>query len=205
MKVSQFGRSMIEMIGVLAIIGVLSVGAIAGYSKAMLKYKLNKQATQYNQLLAAVYKYDGQWGKFSGGKNLIPMLKSLNEIPKEMLKNDNIYDIFHNNISITFNSTHLAPLITILLDLNESNDSTEICRNAFVTVKEWHENMYVMESYGVGSQNTQNLQVFGDKYCTSRRKCLVNLTINDIDNLCRSQRDRQLRLHIYTAEYNGQR
>ena len=36
------GRSMVEMLGVLAIIGVLSVGAISGYSKAMLKYKLNK-------------------------------------------------------------------------------------------------------------------------------------------------------------------
>ena len=31
------GRSMVEMLGVLAIIGVLSVGAIAGYSKAMMK------------------------------------------------------------------------------------------------------------------------------------------------------------------------
>ena len=32
---NYFGRSMIEMLGVLAIIGVLSVGGIAGYSKAM--------------------------------------------------------------------------------------------------------------------------------------------------------------------------
>ena len=38
------GRSMVEMLGVLAIVGVLSVGAIAGYNKAMTKYKLNKQA-----------------------------------------------------------------------------------------------------------------------------------------------------------------
>ena len=36
------GRSMLEMLGVLAIIGVLSVGGIAGYSKAMMKYKVNK-------------------------------------------------------------------------------------------------------------------------------------------------------------------
>lgn len=36
------GRSMIEMLGVLAIIGVLSVGGIAGYSKAMMKFKVNK-------------------------------------------------------------------------------------------------------------------------------------------------------------------
>ncbi len=38
----ESGRSMVEMLGVLAIIGVLSIGGIAGYSKAMEKYKLNK-------------------------------------------------------------------------------------------------------------------------------------------------------------------
>ena len=38
----SLGRSMIEMLGVLAIIGVLSVGGIAGYSKAMETYKINK-------------------------------------------------------------------------------------------------------------------------------------------------------------------
>ena len=35
--VSSVGRSMIEMLGVLSIVGVLSVGGIAGYSKAMEK------------------------------------------------------------------------------------------------------------------------------------------------------------------------
>ena len=45
------GRSMVEMLGVLAIIGVLSVGAIAGYSKAMMKYKLNQHAVAVNMLI----------------------------------------------------------------------------------------------------------------------------------------------------------
>ena len=40
-SVQQSGRSMIEMLGVLAIIGVLSVGGIAGYSKAMTKYRIH--------------------------------------------------------------------------------------------------------------------------------------------------------------------
>ncbi len=43
---TQSGRSMIEMLGVLAIIGVLSVGGIAGYSKAMHKYRINKTIEQ---------------------------------------------------------------------------------------------------------------------------------------------------------------
>lgn len=37
------GRSMIEMLGVLAIICVLSVGGIAGYSKAMELWKISRQ------------------------------------------------------------------------------------------------------------------------------------------------------------------
>ena len=41
-KVMQCGRSMIEMLGVLAIIGVLSIGGIAGYTKAMEKIHINK-------------------------------------------------------------------------------------------------------------------------------------------------------------------
>ena len=41
-KQSQSGRSMVEMLGVLAIIGVLSVGAIAGYRYAMNQYIANE-------------------------------------------------------------------------------------------------------------------------------------------------------------------
>ena len=36
------GRSMVEMLGVLAIIGVLSIGGIAGYTMAMNRYKANQ-------------------------------------------------------------------------------------------------------------------------------------------------------------------
>lgn len=45
-RVNEYGRSMIEMLGVLAIVGVLSVGGIAGYSKAMTKFKANKLIDQ---------------------------------------------------------------------------------------------------------------------------------------------------------------
>ena len=41
---------MIEMLGVLAIIGVLSVGGIAGYTKAMYKNDLNKLIKQISHI-----------------------------------------------------------------------------------------------------------------------------------------------------------
>lgn len=42
MKANEQGRSMVEMLGVLAIIGVLSIGGIAGYTMAMNRYKANE-------------------------------------------------------------------------------------------------------------------------------------------------------------------
>ena len=47
---SQFGRSMIEMLSVLVIIGVLSVGGLAGYSKAMRTIKVNEAVEYINHL-----------------------------------------------------------------------------------------------------------------------------------------------------------
>jgi len=41
MKAKQFGRSMIEMLGVLAIIGVLSIGGLLGYRRAVNNHQAN--------------------------------------------------------------------------------------------------------------------------------------------------------------------
>ena len=61
---NQSGRSMIEMLGVLAIVGVLSAGGIAGYSMAMQSYKTNaliEKVQLIAQTARTVYKgnYDG--------------------------------------------------------------------------------------------------------------------------------------------------
>ena len=75
----QSGRSMVEMLGVLAIIGVLSVGGISGYSKAMAKYKLTKAQDQITMLLmnirtayATSPNYSGLDEKQAGDYNLAP-------------------------------------------------------------------------------------------------------------------------------------
>jgi type II secretory pathway pseudopilin PulG len=45
------GRSMIEMLGVLAIIGVLSVGGLFGYSKAIERYRVNETINQITHIV----------------------------------------------------------------------------------------------------------------------------------------------------------
>ncbi|MBR3501494.1 MAG: hypothetical protein IKO06_01155 [Alphaproteobacteria bacterium] len=57
---------MIEMLGVLAIIGVLSVGGIAGYSKAMLKYKTNKTIDSVTMLVTNIRTLYAQQNTFNG-------------------------------------------------------------------------------------------------------------------------------------------
>ena len=81
----ECGRSMVEMLGVLAIIGVLSVDAISGYSKAMLKYNLNKQAEQINQLINITYTYGYQINVTdTQNSSFIPYFEKLNVIPDGM-------------------------------------------------------------------------------------------------------------------------
>ena len=53
MHINESGRSMIEMLGVLAIIGVLSIGGISGYSKAMGKHRVNKSIDQITQIVSS--------------------------------------------------------------------------------------------------------------------------------------------------------
>ena len=65
-KIFENGRSMIEMLGVLAIIGVLSVGGITGYSKAMEKFKINKTIQQITEIAANIQTLYMQQKNFSG-------------------------------------------------------------------------------------------------------------------------------------------
>ena len=72
--VAQCGRSMIEMLGVLAIIGVLSVGGIAGYSKAMEKFKINKTIQHITEIAANVQTLYMQQKDFSGLSSIRQMV-----------------------------------------------------------------------------------------------------------------------------------
>ena len=83
MKNEQSGRSMVEMLGVLAIIGVLSVGGISGYSKAMAKYKLTKAQDQISMLLINIRTAFASSPSYSHLNNSNAVL--LNIVPGDML------------------------------------------------------------------------------------------------------------------------
>lgn len=53
-KNNQYGRSMVEMLGVLAIVGVLSVGGIAGYIKASHQLRTNQLKDDLSHFIANI-------------------------------------------------------------------------------------------------------------------------------------------------------
>ena len=80
---NESGRSMVEMLGVLAIIGVLSVGGIAGYSKAMNKFKINKTTDQVTMLVANIRTLYSSQGNYDGLNNETAVKYGV--IPNDML------------------------------------------------------------------------------------------------------------------------
>ena len=82
--INENGRSMVEMLGVLAIIGVLSVGGIAGYSKAMNKYKINKTTDQVSMLVANIRTLFSSQGDYAGLTNAQAI--KFGVVPNDMYK-----------------------------------------------------------------------------------------------------------------------
>ncbi len=84
MRVNEQGRSMIEMLGVLAIVGVLSVGGIAGYSKAMNKFKTNKIGDQIQMISTNIRTLFSSQRTYEGLSNGMALKAGL--IPGEMFE-----------------------------------------------------------------------------------------------------------------------
>ena len=106
MKNNQFGRSMLEMLGVLAIIGVLSVGGIAGYSKAMEKWKMNKAIEEYSYLFSGLLENIDEFRRLPNNTGLTEVVEARNLVPETWKKlgnrgfndaNGNLVNIFSRN------------------------------------------------------------------------------------------------------------
>ncbi len=97
-KTNQSGRSMIEMLGVLAIIGVLSVGGIAGYSKAMLKFRTNKTLDQIAMMVTNIRTLYSQQTSYSGLSH--SNAYSMGITPDEMGTGTSLNDPFGGAVTI---------------------------------------------------------------------------------------------------------
>ena len=180
----ECGRSMVEMLGVLAIIGVLSVGAIAGYSKAMEKYKVNKIVQNQSYFIARLVEYENLKEKDG---NLAPYLSKLSLFP------DNL-TISSDGATIESNGLTFRPFVRsrfvidyYLSAANPSSNQTfnvKLCTSLILNLAiPLHDSIYMVWLYR-GEGNSYGSSFYGDSECTETRTCLKDVALNNVYSLC---------------------
>lgn len=192
---AEFGRSMIEMLGVLAIVGILSVGAIAGYSKAMFKYRLQKTVDEYVMFFQNVLQYHKELIALRKGQSagegrhvMIGQLLGDMGILANSWKNkgDTLYDRLNNKINpfIRLENNKLNFDIFIQADKTSIYVCEAIYRDVFMLFSNdlYYTNTYRYDSEGAGKGR---FIYYGDLYCNgTTRKCVRDLTLTDIRQIC---------------------
>ena len=178
------GRSMVEMLGVLAIIGVLSVGAMNGYAKAMEKYKLNRYVNTYVHFFNDLLTYRDQLISHDSVKQT-----QLNElIYKLKLADDFDYaanSYFYDNLSGFF--TVYTRSSTIVVDYHlEGTDSfnTTACENmVYQVLKPMYATILSVGLYR-STDGFGDLSFKGAAKCTAGANCLHDMSFSQAENFC---------------------
>ena len=175
MKINQKGRSMVEMLGVLAIIGVLSAGGLAGYSKAMFQHKVNETVNTFSQVLQRFIELKSKdLGEGFEIRNADDMIK---------------YRLFENCQKISDYSCKV-PLGKLFVESYDNSSSIGVFFTSFkecIAFASVHwENAVPIEWW-----NTHMTELViegpGDRILYNKEANMSNLTIEDITEACQEQ------------------
>ncbi len=202
-KFMENGRSMIEMLGVLAIVGVLSVGGIAGYSKAMEQFRLNKVIGEYSMLIFGMLEHLDNFKNTQTGMTeeaeVFTVAQSLNLVPQSWSRINNLQykDSLGNMIQLwilpEYGLAENAKVLTfdfylggVTPDNNNknvsANFSAKLCMDIYQKIAiplhnvAWDANLY--------RSGGESHIIAGDKACDGTQKCLNNITLAEIHNIC---------------------
>ena len=213
------GRSMVEMLGVLAIIGVLSVGAISGYSKAMEKYKINKMISDYNMFIGGLMEYYYSFNNEARYTSLNNAIIKLNLLPAnwKLLAGqgangkDVIADSYGNWInSFVGASKRNDNSHVLVVDINlgglSKNENNQMVSSAFSgnTCFEIFKGLvlplrkHLLVGYVYREGASEQIEYVGDDYCNNENACLSSMSLEDIKNICDSC-DKNRRCNITIA------
>ena len=199
---NPLGRSMIEMLGVLAIVGVLSVGGIAGYSKAMEKFKVNKTLEQYSYLVAGMLGNVNEFKKLKCNywemnwqecglrdyvlaANLVPADWHSNNVRNQLIDSDgNMVNVFSRGGNLVMDF-HIG-------GFTNNDDGTgftpyfpvKLCR---ALMSDLAQPLHSVVEYVMVYKSGTNYKTFyGDAYCGDGKKCLNDITLTEINDECNS-------------------
>ena len=193
---NSFGRSMIEMLGVLAIIGVLSVGGIAGYFKAMEKFKLNKAIGEYSYLIYGMLENleEIRKSKEENGNSAILLREVVfakNLVPdtwksEEGNARTGMMDPYGNYVRVFSRNSRLV--FDVYIGNIKNNESGQLVSDSFspqfcfALMQDIVVPLHEIINYVWFTGNLTNY--YGDRYCGSNSKCISALSLNDLNRLC---------------------
>ncbi|MBO5285125.1 MAG: type II secretion system protein [Alphaproteobacteria bacterium] len=191
MKRDELGRSMIEMLGVLAIVGILSIGAISGFQKAMFKHRLQKTTEEYNMLFQDTLKYHkellalrrGLKPGEGGHYRIAELLYNMGIVPAIWQRKGTVlYDRLNNQINPFIRKENNKLNFDIHITANDT--SIFVCEAIYRDVfMQFSDNLYYVQTYRYDSDGAGKgaFQYFGNLYCNSTsRKCVRDMTLTDI-------------------------
>ena len=186
-KSCELGRSMIEMLGVLAIIGVLSVGGIAGYSKAMEKYKINKTIEQYNYFIFGMLDYIEDAHK-NTTTCLLNVAEAAGLIPEtwKYWNSCGMRDELGNSLQTFTNDYGRVTIGFEPANYNKKSTTHKLCAEIFsnilIPLNE------AIHTISIGNGETKYAIYYGKSYCianlSGKKKCLIDVTLTDIKGAC---------------------
>ena len=208
-QTNPIGRSMIEMLGVLAIIAVLSVGGIAGYSKAMEKFKVNKILDEYSFMIAGLVEHTDDLGhnsyrKENGyfGEGLVDWIEGLNLVPATWHRiNDIAMSDSSGNVVQWYKASNNSLAVDFYLggwqeNENQNNNSwldgksstsfsPKLCVEIFENlVQPLHYVLYNANTFN-SKQSGKGITFSGDSICGSTtNKCLSAASLADFHQAC---------------------
>ena len=188
---NSFGRSMIEMLGVLAIIAVLSVGGIAGYSKAMEKFKINKAMSEYSLLIFGMLEHLDDLRPIACGNASFCGLASYYQAANLLPGNWTITDDSHisdsnGNMIFTFvRNKRIGFDLYLGAATGSSKFPPKLCKELFANlVKPLHSSLH---HAGIWGNINGGNYLYGDHICkTDSLRCLRDISLSEINNLCES-------------------
>ena len=175
-QTNPIGRSMIEMLGVLAIIGVLSVGGIAGYSKAIRMWKLNKTFQDLSIIINELMPFSQQLISYDAGTNLLPIIKSLNLTPASFQDYETYLIDYFGNQFIAQTCTSV-PCWKFYYKLSQKTDiNAKMCYQLVYFAQRFTQNLYRISINGT--------LLWGNAYCKNKDICLRDKNIQQLHDYC---------------------
>ncbi|MBR2299519.1 MAG: hypothetical protein IJ870_02975 [Alphaproteobacteria bacterium] len=182
------GRSMVEMLGVLAVIGVLSAGALAGFNNAMKRHKTNQLISDLETMAEGLSEYKDEFGKQGNGNEgfvLSQYVQQFNLLPQNWKTGgDYLFDFFNNRILF------FARYSRISIDYY-FNGKKEFCSDLIMGFgKPNSDALYLLRVWRQADKNGENQGnsevYYGDKVCNDSKICIKDMTATDAAEMCRT-------------------